>query len=310
MKSSTKVGIIITSIIAFVIVTASGICFFVFVNANRNNTPPHLDESMATPTPGDSQPYNFDYSWMNKSPYVAHAFGGILEDSYTNSYEAFLLNYQLGHRVFEVDFSITDDGQTVAAHDATHWQDNSTIHGKADWVEPSTDQNFTYGNFMSSLWFDKYHPVGLDHLFQILQDYPDVYIVTDTKYYDEANVKKQFSAFVQTADRFDRSLLDRFIVQIYNSEMLDYIMPIYPWKSVIYTLYQAPSWTPESIIDFSKKSGVRFITYWGSALKPELVKKWKDSGIYTAAHTINNLPYANQLRESGVNIIYTDFLIP
>ena len=135
-------------------------------------------------------------------------------------------------------------------------------------------------------------------------------IPTDTKYYDEANVKKQFSAFVQTADRFDRSLLDRFIVQIYNSEMLDYIMPIYPWKSVIYTLYQAPSWTPESIIDFSKKSGVRFITYWGSALKPELVKKWKDSGIYTAAHTINNLPYANQLRESGVNIIYTDFLIP
>lgn len=255
MKSSTKVGVVIASIIAFVVAAASGVCFFIFVNANHNNTPTHLDESLTidAPAPGDSAPYDFDYSWMDKSPYVAHAFGGILEDSYTNSYEAFLLNYQLGHRVFEVDFSITDDGQTVAAHDAAHWQKNSTIHAKADWVEPSTDQNFTYGNFMSSLWFGKYHPVDLEHLFQILKEYPDVYIVTDTKYSDETNVKKQFSAFVQTADKFDRSLLDRFIIQIYNPEMLDYIMSIYPWKSVIYTLYQAPSWTPESIIDFSQK---------------------------------------------------------
>ena len=36
-------------------------------------------------------------------PYIAHAGGGILGYTYTNSYEALLSNYQLGHRLFEFD---------------------------------------------------------------------------------------------------------------------------------------------------------------------------------------------------------------
>lgn len=36
----------------------------------------------------DSNVRVFDYSWTT-NPYIAHAFGGILGDTYTNSYEAF-----------------------------------------------------------------------------------------------------------------------------------------------------------------------------------------------------------------------------
>lgn len=216
-------------------------------------------------------PYTFDYSWADDHLYIAHAFGGILGTSYTNSYEAFLLNYELGHRVFEVDFSITEDGKTVAAHDPEHWRKSSHVY--SDITQPNLDATtFTYNNFMSSLWYDKYHPIDLTKLFQIMQEYPDIYIVTDSKYFDKERVNRQFTAFRTAAEAVDPTLLDRFIIQIYNPEMLDYIMEVYPWKSVIYTLYANPDWTAENVLEFANQSGVNFITAHHTWISENIIK--------------------------------------
>ncbi len=258
----------------------------------------------------DSNVRGFDYSWTT-NPYIAHAFGGILGDTYTNSYEAFLLNYQLGHRVFEVDFFITNDGKTVLAHDDGHWQTNATL--QADGYVPidtSKPSEFTYDNFMSSLWYGKYHPVNLEELFKLMQNYPDIYIVTDTKYTDKQHVQDQFSAFLESAKNIDSTLLDRFIVQIYHPQMLDWVMEVYPWRSIIYTLYANPNWTTENVIEFSQSSGVKFITIPSTSLTPDNISSWAAQGIKIAVHTINNYAEAQRFHGLGVSNIYTDFLIP
>lgn len=284
-----------------------------FVARNKNSTQDTAPET--TNIPGSEPPYHFDYTWADNNPYIAHAFGGILGDSYTNSYEAFLLNYSLGHRVFEVDFFLTDDGKTVAAHEADNWKNTATIQNDAE-ISPSdiSSTDFTYANFMSSLWQNKYHPVDLKLLFEILREYPDVYIVTDTKFSDEENVRKQFSAFVETASTIDLALLDRFIPQIYKTDMLPWIMDIYPWKSVIYTLYGNTTWTPENVLTFSAESGVKFITLWDTWLNDRLtandIARWKSTGLKIATHTINYYSRAEQSRARGADVIYTDFLIP
>lgn len=273
-------------------------------------TSPKIPHLLILP-PRSEPPYTFDYSWASNHPYIAHAFGGILGDSYTNSYEAFLLNYRLGHRVFEVDFSLTEDGYTVATHDADHWRKSTTIPLDAEIkTYPIESKDFTYDNFMSSLSQGKYHTVDLSLLFQLLQEYPDIYIVTDTKYVDQEDVEQQFSAFVTTASATDLSLLDRFIVQIYKPEMLDWIMKIYPWKSVIYTLYQDPDWTPENVLAFSKASGVKLITMWDTYLTADIANLWKPAGLKIATHTLNNLARAEASRARGADVIYTDFLLP
>lgn len=266
---------------------------------------PSVPEQPTTPQP------RFDYSWVENTPYIAHAFGGILGDSYTNSYEAFLLNYELGHRVFEVDFYLTDDGQTVAAHDADQWRSRATITPNSDISHLSPDSTaFTYANFMSSLWNGKYHPVDLTTLFHLLQQHPDVRIVTDTKFSDQTNVHQQFTAFVAAAQAIDPALLDRFIVQIYHPEMLDWIMEIYPWKSVIYTLYANADWTPENVLTFAQTSEVKFITLWDSYLTPELSALWKAAGLKIGTHTLNHLSSVDDSRARGADVIYTDFLLP
>lgn len=309
MKSTRRRNIII--IIAISIITIIAASSIILLAARRNH--PDQDTNPTTSdAPGSQPPYQFNYDWATNHPYVAHAFGGILGDSYTNSYEAFLLNYQLGHRVFEVDFSITDDGKTVAAHDPESWAQSTTPSPNSDINPPTLEtDSFTYDNFMSSLWFDKYHPVDLDTLFQILKDYPDIYIVTDTKYDDPTRVKQQFSAFYTAAAAIDLKLLDRFIVQIYKPEMLSYIMEIYPWKSVIYTLYANwANWTPENVLAFSQESGVKLITMWSSWVTSDITKLWHAAGIKIATHTVNQLAYVDQLRSLGADLFYTDFLLP
>lgn len=273
--------------------------------------PPVSDETTPTTPEPAGPPYEFDYSWATY-PYIAHAFGGILGNSYTNSREAFLLNYQLGHRLFEVDFDVTTDNRTVLAHDADGWRTNAVVKADSDvQIAANPDPTaFTYDNFMSSLWYDKYHPLDIDALFQLLQEYPDIYIITGTKYFDEEHVSLQFSEFVNTAKNYDEGILNRFIPQIYHQEMLDMIMNIYPWKSVIYTLYSDPDWTPENVLEFATDSGVKFITMWGSLVEQGTLDLWKTAEIKVAAHTINNLTQANRLRSLGVSIIYTDFLLP
>jgi hypothetical protein len=91
-------------------------------------------------------------------------------------------------------------------------------------------------------------------------------------------------------------------------------MDIYPWKSVIYTLYGNPDWTPENVLAFSQDSGVKCITLWDTWLNERLtsdeISNWKSADINIATHTINNYARAENSRTSGANVIYTDFLLP
>src|SRR4030042_6668257 len=54
--------------------------------------------------------------------YAAHALGGIDGQTYTNSREAFLLNYDKGFRIFEVDLVLLKDGSIFCAHDGNEWK--------------------------------------------------------------------------------------------------------------------------------------------------------------------------------------------
>ena len=64
------------------------------------------------------------------SDIIAHAGGAIIGDGrvsiYTNSREAFELNYRLGFRTFEMDLELTSDGKLASVHD---WDDYGLKNG-------------------------------------------------------------------------------------------------------------------------------------------------------------------------------------
>lgn len=250
----------------------------------------------------------FDYSWT-KYPYIAHAFGGINGDTYTNSLEAFLENYKAGHRVFEVDFTFTSDHKLVALHD---WSENTTINVCGFHIaKDKIGEALTEEEFLNMKVKDKYTTLSFDNIVEILQEYPDIYIVTDTKETQEELISEQFQYMVNTAKKTDISILNRIIPQIYNEKMYETIMSIYEWKSIIYTLYnQGINFSPKNVVDFSYKNGIKVITTYTARAHDLFLEELLKRQRIIYMHTYNTEKETAYWKGRGVYGFYTDFLTP
>jgi len=242
--------------------------------------------------------YEFDYSWVNEKTLIAHALGGIDGESYTNSMEALELAYDNGIRVFEGDFQYLD-GHTVLMH---NMRDVYELTGM-------DISEITYESFMDSKLFGKYTAMDIDEIVRYLSTHRDAYFMTDSKYLTNPYSSCVLSTFVVKAMEYDQTVLDRVIIQIYSQEMLDEVMDIYPFKSVVYTLY-ASSDTPEEAMQFCLRSGVKAITMPESYVEKEVISRLDAVGIYSMTHTINDVDKINELFAYGVDVVYTDFAVP
>lgn len=236
---------------------------------------------------------------------VAHAMGGINGYAYTNAWEAFVANYERGTRVFEVDFLLSKDDQLVARHE---WSGNmSKLLGQLD-VLPANKQGVAldYKEFMDSPILNIYSPIDVEKLLDLMQHYPDAYIVTDTKEIRPELINKQFTLLVEAAQERDPELLDRIVPQIYNQSMLDEINKVYSFPEALYTLYQSKD-TDEQVIEFVNKTGVD-ITMPVSRATKSLVKKLKKAGARIYVHTVNEEDEIRELARMGIDGFYTDFV--
>jgi len=241
----------------------------------------------------------YDYSWVSSScPYIAHACGGIEGITYTNSREAFIHNYELGHRIFEIDFNLSEDGILIASHDKDKWQKMTGGN------HPYTTEYFNQLPLLGS-----YESLTCNEVIELLATYPDAYVVTDTKDTTKNEVMLAFSQLVHSAMKTHPETLERIIPQIYNKEMLSWISSIHPFRSVIFTLYQL-NWTPEDILDYCMNSGVRFITIPQYLVTEDVLRLWDTVNIHIGVHTVNDPESISSLLDMGVDMIYTDFAVP
>ncbi|MBQ9142103.1 MAG: hypothetical protein IJX63_09980 [Lachnospiraceae bacterium] len=257
----------------------------------------------------DGEAVTMDYSWVEDCRAIAHAFGGIEEYTYTNSLEAFLHNYEVGHRFFEVDFMLTTDNVVVAAHD---WDTFYQFTGRS-LNEGEVAQPLTLEQFQESKVFEKFTPLTWKEIATLMQEYPDIYIVTDTKYTTDPMITTTFTQFVKEAQELDGSILERIIPQIYNNEMYDIIYDIYPWKSVIYTLYNQTheEFSYDNVYKFIKKHDIKVVTTFPGRADMDFVNKIHDMGGSLYLHTFNDAEAVESLIEQfGIQGVYTDFLTP
>lgn len=246
--------------------------------------------------------YRFDDRWARQTPpLIAHALGGIDGNDYTNSLEAFEQNYALGYRVFEVDLSFPDTDYTlIASHDRERWLDKAGL---------DDESVYSYKNFMNSTLYGQYTPLDFRDIIDLMAAYPDIYIVTDTKYTDAPSVMLQFSQLVKYAQSVDESVLSRLIPQIYHEAMLGWVMSVYPFPSVIYTLYQSGS-TVENALEFCQRSGIGFLTMPVEDFTRNAAVLSEHPEITVAVHTVNDVQEARYCLDAGADWLYTDFLPP
>jgi len=237
---------------------------------------------------------------------ISHAMGGIDGHSYSNCLEGFLENYEEGHRIFEVDMEITSDDRIVLWHD---WN-RQFCSRYAKGTTP------THAEFMDSRIYDEYTPMDLEALLELMDQYPDVRIITDSKHSSSTIVKKQFKAIVSTARNLGiPEVLDRFIVELYTKDMYKVVEDIHHFKEYILTLYKllgkAPSKSRlQNLASFCKKNGINTIAMYAKWWNPKYTGYVRSYGIDLALYTVNDPDEAQEYFDEGVNALFTDFLPP
>ena len=230
---------------------------------------------------------NKDIKWLKQGHLVAHAFGDYNGKTYTNSLEAFNLNYEKGHRLFEVDFQFTSDDVLISLH----------------------DRNTPIKTFEQEQEKVKYTLLTFEDICDLMLTYPDIIIITDIKYYFSPEMQsKVFNYMEKIIEKKSPSLYKRIIVQVYNQSMYYLLKDNYQFDSYIYTLY-ASSDTDQEVIDFIKKEKIKVVAMWEyRAKQQDFVKQLKDNNVYIFVHTINNTEIAQELMNGGVYGIYTDLI--
>ena len=252
------------------------------------------------------KPLEYDvHEWTTAfAPLVAHAGGGYRhggkETTYTNSLDAIIQNYDLGHRVFEIDFRLTSDKELAAIHS---WKDENGENIKmtaAQWKEHGEVkgvqcQTILLGDVLDQMVINK-----------------DMFLVTDTKTAKVGkNMKREFESIKSEAMKRDPELLQRIIPQIYNIDMYTVVTEIYPFQSIIFTLYKAEE-SDEEILDFmAAHDDIKVITTRGNEKgRLDLVGPLGERDKLVYAHTLNKRKEIEAMHKLGVYGIYTDFILP
>ena len=251
-------------------------------------------------------------NWLKDSPrLVAHAGGTIREKEYntfyTNSLEALQQNYDLGHRLFEMDFYLTSDRKLAAVHD---WHQ----FGNKDGVALSSEEWKNFKAYGSPETPSRFTTMLIGDVLDQMVINSDMVLITDTKSMEipKEDTVTQFEQIVTEAKNRDESLLDRVVPQIYNQEMFGEIEAIYPFQHIIYTLYSSPD-SAEEVIDFiSKHKEIEAVTI--SFADPRFNQDFID-----AVHRLNKRIYIHTVhtyddltKYANVNVdgFYTGLLTP
>lgn len=241
---------------------------------------------------------------------IAHGMGAVESwsegSSPLNCLEGFLAQYAKGVRVFEADLRLTRDGKVVLRHDwwPTDWQEG--INGASI---PTREE------FLSKPILGEYTPLSFRDLLMLLEKYPDVCIITDTKFTDPDIVFIEFDSMLSDAQELGLvDIFDRIVIQLYNGVMRQCLENIYPFPHFIYTLYvRGFDQTVDAFRElavYCAENGIEGITMWDYWWDSQYAPIAQEYGIAIYVHTVNDGLAAHTLMESGVNGIYTDILTP
>jgi len=242
------------------------------------------------------------YSWVDQR-WIAHGMGGVERHRVTDSLEAFKHNYERGYRVFEVDLIPATDGRLVARHD---WEGYlyEFLGQKVD----NPYRRMSTAEFKALKIHDSYTPLTVDDVVALMKAYPDIWVMTDTKGTTSEEARASFEDIMRAVGS-DTILADRLIVQIYNEDMLSTVQAVHRFKNLVYTLYQADS-TPERAVEFAENNDIKVVAIPTTMWSEEFVSRVRRDGGSVAVYTTNDAGVAKKFRESGVALIYSDFLAP
>lgn len=222
-----------------------------------------------------------------------------------NCLEGFQDQYAAGVRVFEADLRLTSDMEVVLRHD---W--------RVGWQEGVSETSIpTLEEFLETPVLGEYTPLSFQDLLLLMEEYPDVCIITDTKFTEAEVVTAQFTAMLSDAKELGLTyLFDRFVIQVYDELMFKVVDGLHDFPHYIYTLYATGFAGTEDAFreaaSFCADNGFLGLTLWDYWWRETYAPIARELGVAVYVHTVNDAQEARELLDQGVSGIYTDTLTP
>ncbi len=244
------------------------------------------------------------FSWKDYRT-IAHALGGMDGKDYLNSREGFLFMYEQGVRLFELDLSRTSDGVWVCRH---NWNDPM-----GQW-DGNGKKVLTEKEFRQSKIYGKYTPMTFEDLLKLLDEYPDAFVMIDSKQYSVRNYQRTLEDYAQYREISIKAgiehTLRQIIPEIYNSAMYPGTALLYKFPAYIYSLWQG--YTTEELNDiaeFCQTNKIMAVTIYRDYWSEEVQKIFDERDILVYIYTINDKEEARRYLANGAQGVCTDVLI-
>ena len=241
--------------------------------------------------------------WFQKTNLISHACGGIDGITYTNSREALELALENGHRCIEVDFAFTTDEKLVCVHD---WEQFGTMVPGQDWERQGSLQGCAYDYYQNLKICGRYSPLSAEELVAYMEQYPELYVMVDTKY----DLQQVMTALVKLAPTDE--IRNRLIIQVYAPGEKQAVRSIYPFpeENFLLTLYKLGIDAAEDILPICRDDNIPVVTAPLGSLSRKTLEELREKNLVIYEHTENRLDQARIVMDSGVRGVYTDFLTP
>lgn len=248
--------------------------------------------------------YTPEFNWENYS-IITHALGSLDGLTYLNSRESFINFYDKGCRLFEVDLTKTSDGVWVCRH---NWKEPL---GQWDGEERKV---LSSEEFLNTPIYGKYTPMTFEDLLKLLKEYPDAFVMVDSKQYSVRNYQRTLEDYAQyreiAINAGIEETLGQIIPEIYNSAMFSGTAQLYKFPSYIYSLWQEYSVEElNDIADFCQTSHIGAVTIYCDYWSEEIQKIFDEREILVYIYTVNDKEEAVNYRQNGAAGVCTDILL-
>ena len=187
---------------------------------------------------------------------------------------------------------------------------------RAGWQEGVSETSIpTLEEFLETPVLGEYTPLSFQDLLLLMEEYPDVCIITDTKFTEAEVVTAQFTAMLSDAKELGLTyLFDRFVIQVYDELMFKVVDGLHHFPHYIYTLYATGFAGTEDAFreaaSFCADNGFLGLTLWDYWWREAYAPIARELGVAVYVHTVNDAQEARELLDQGVSGIYTDTLTP
>ena len=241
---------------------------------------------------------------MFECKYIAHALGGYCGYKYLNNEPALKNAIKNGHRYFEVDLTLTEDGHVMPSHG---WTEDDCRRSGMPYSEEFA--HMTRELFLRQKVHDM-PTMDIETLYGYMKKYKRFHWQLDlhTLPKDEA---ARVTCAVLGDFHHDEELLSRILVQANSPEMFEGIESVYHFSYYQMFVKRGTSLTElEELLDYCKRNGFVSVAISAKDVNDEYIRLIKNYGLYILVYSLDDQKKADRLINAGVDTICTNKLSP